>query len=97
MMRTRLRHFMFKMGSQPEKSWRQFVTGLFIFAGGAGCIIIGQKDDMHLLQIPGLILLGVGVFIGAKGYLGIFANRFSQVLNRATSFEYKDDKNTPPD
>lgn len=84
------------MGSQPDKSWRQFIVGLVIFASGVGLILLGTQNQKHLLQLPGIALLGCGAFFAGKGYLGIFANRFSQVLNQATPFDSQDDKNNHP-
>jgi hypothetical protein len=92
-MRTQIRHFMFKMGSQPDKSWRHFIVGLIIFAAGAGLIILGSQAAKHLFQLPGLLLLLVGGYFAVKGYIGIFANRFSQVLNRGADFEPEENKN----
>lgn len=92
-MRTKFKNFMFKMGSQLEKSWQQFILGLTIFAAGVGLILLGTQSQKHLLQLPGIALLGCGAFFAGKGYLGIFANRFSQVLNQAASFDSQDDKN----
>jgi hypothetical protein len=38
----------------------------------------------------------VGLLIAAKGYLGIFANRFSQTLNQLAANAAKDKRNSRP-
>ncbi len=73
------------MGSQPHKSWQHFKLGLVLFAGGAGLILYGAQAT-PLLQLPGLILMLPGIFFAAKGYLGIFANRFAQTLKASERF-----------
>lgn len=75
------KELLFKLGSDPHKSWATFQKGLIIFAFGAMLIFAGNAWWMWL-QIPAVIMLIVGLLIAAKGYLGIFANRFSHTLNQ---------------
>ncbi len=44
-----------------------------------------------LFQLIGLVILAVALFFAGWGYLGIFANRFAQVLERSSP------KNHDPD
>ncbi|MFA3790961.1 hypothetical protein AB6T38_07570 [Aliiglaciecola sp. SL4] len=91
-----LKNWLYKMGSDPHKSWADFKIGLTIFIAGVIAIFAGLKLWIWL-QIPGVLMLALGLIFAAKGYLGIFANRFSQTLNR---FEQANDKakgNNPKD
>lgn len=93
--RAQLRNRIFRLGSEPQKSWGQFRLGLVVFAAGAAFILFGPA--LHVwLQIPGLILVAVGFIWAGKGYLGIFANRFAQSLNRVAEMSWQDKQNIPP-
>ena len=76
-----LKNLIYKLGQNPTKSWAEFKLGLFVFAIGTVLIFAGARYWMWF-QLPGALLLAVGFFIAGKGYLGIFANRFAQTLNR---------------
>lgn len=76
-----LKQWLFKLGSNPAKSWADFKIGLIVFCIGVALILLGASYWV-LLQIPGLLILATGFIFAAKGYLGIFANRFSQTLSQ---------------
>jgi hypothetical protein len=76
-----LRNLVYRLGSNPRKSWSTFKLGLVIFTLGAISILLGAQFT-YLFQIPGFILLPVGIFFSAKGYVGIFANRFAKTFER---------------
>ncbi|GAB2688058.1 hypothetical protein GCM10027170_19260 [Aliiglaciecola aliphaticivorans] len=90
------KNWLYKMGSNPHKSWADFKIGLAIFMAGVISIFAGLKLWIWL-QIPGVLMLALGLFFAAKGYLGIFANRFSQTLNRFEQASGKAKGNTPKD
>ncbi len=71
--------YIYHLGSTPKLSLKRFSTGLILFAISAGLIIYGYSHN-PLFQLPGLALLPVALFFAIYGYLGIFANRFSQTL-----------------
>lgn len=75
-----LKELLFRLGDNPQKSWANFKVGLGIFVVGSIFILAGSKFS-YWLQIPGLVCLLIGGLLAAKGYLGIFANRFSRTLN----------------
>lgn len=79
-----LKNLIFKLGSDPHKSWSDFRLGLGIFVVGVALLYVGAVYWIWL-QIPGIAILALGFAIAAKGYLGIFANRFAQTLNRLNS------------
>jgi thiol:disulfide interchange protein len=89
------RDILFRLGSDPHKSWSIFQKGLFVFVLGVCFTLAGAKWWIWL-QIPGVVLLAVGLLIAAKGYLGIFANRFSQTLNQLAANAAKDKRNSRP-
>ncbi|WP_416306837.1 hypothetical protein [Neptunicella sp. SCSIO 80796] len=84
-----IRNLVYRAGANPRKSWRLFIIGLGIFALGVLFILFGAQQ-YYLLQIPGLVLLLTGFLIAAWGYFGIFANRFSQLLNRVKPPSFED-------
>ncbi|SFD21811.1 hypothetical protein [Pseudoalteromonas denitrificans] len=69
----------YRLGSTPKLSLKRFFIGMILFAISAALIIYGYLYEA-LFQIPGLVLLPIALFFALYGYLGIFANRFSQVL-----------------
>lgn len=91
-----LKHWFYKMGSDPAKSWADFKIGLVIFCLGVVCILLGAKYWV-LLQVPGLLILAGGFLFAAKGYLGIFANRFSQTISQLGAAGEKDRNNNHQD
>ncbi|MDP5213248.1 hypothetical protein ORJ66_09370 [Pseudoalteromonas tunicata] len=75
-----LKQLIYRLGSAPKLSLNRFLTGLALFAISAAFIISGYLYH-HLLQIPGLIILPFALFFAIYGYLGLFANRFAQVIS----------------
>lgn len=72
---------MYRLGSQPLVSWRRFLQGLATFCIGLVLILLDGLPPW--LAYLGMAVMGIGFIVAARGYVGIFANRFSQVLNRA--------------
>ncbi|MDN4502987.1 hypothetical protein QX776_11290 [Alteromonadaceae bacterium BrNp21-10] len=77
-----LRRIIFHLGGNPHRSWRYFIVGALLFSLGI-YILLYLNSSLLWLQYLGLGLLGSGLIVAIKGYVGIFANRFAQVLNRA--------------
>ncbi|WP_249364559.1 hypothetical protein [Pseudoalteromonas rubra] len=75
---------MYRLGSHPKRSLRFFLSGLALFALSMMLIALGYFFQPWL-QIPGVIILLPALSIAGYGYLGIFANRFSQVLSARES------------
>ena len=73
-----------KLGQDPQRSLSLFLRGLGLFVLSVLCIGLGYFYH-HLWQIPGLILLVIACLIAAWGYLGIFANRWLNILSRNKS------------
>lgn len=90
------KHLIYKLGSDPHKNWSNFKLGLMLFALGALLILTGAKSWMYF-QIPGIVLLAIGLLISLRAWLGLLANRFSQTLNRLAVAADKDSKNSSPD
>ncbi|MEO2267754.1 hypothetical protein [Pseudoalteromonas pernae] len=76
---TKFKSLVYRLGSEPKLSLKRFFTGLGLFAI-AVALILGGYAYQPWLQIPGLAVLAVALFFAAWGYLGIFANRFAQVI-----------------
>lgn len=91
-----LKKHIYRLGSQPQRSWSRFKLGLLLFVPAASLILAGSQYWIWL-QIPGLLLLPVALFYAAYGYIGIFANRFAQTLNRANPDVFADTQNNRRD
>jgi hypothetical protein len=78
-----------RLANDPNKSWDRFKLGLGIFCVGAILILIGAKY-LFWLQIPGLILIAVGLVPAIYGYLGILAHRMTAGFKRPPSSFDKD-------
>ena len=90
MWRQRLRQHIYRLGSQPQRSVRLFFSGLGLFAlGVAGFWAYWQ--GFGWLRWPAWLLLISGFILAGRGYIGIFANRFSQVLRHSEKAQ------TPPE
>ncbi|MCY7295637.1 hypothetical protein [Alteromonas sp. a30] len=76
MMREQLQ----KLATTPEKSWKRFKLGVVLFAFSVGLIIAGAQLN-HLLQIPGLLMLGAALLFSGWGYLGILSSRLLDLQN----------------
>lgn len=82
-----------RLANNPNKSWARFKLGLGIFCMGAVLILIGAKGDAKYwfwLQVPGLILIAVGLVPAIIGYLGILAHRMTAGFKRPPSSFDKD-------
>jgi len=73
--------FLVKLGQDPKRSLTIFLRGLGLFVIGLMFIAIGYFYH-HIWQIIGLIILAFSCVIAAWGYLGIFANRWFNILKR---------------
>jgi len=70
-----------KLGQDPKRSLSIFLRGLGLFILGLFFIVIGYYNH-HLWQVVGLIVITFACIIAAWGYLGIFANRWFNILNK---------------
>lgn len=70
-----------KLGQDPKRSLSIFLSGLGLFIIGLAFIAIGYFFH-HIWQIIGLFILAIACTIAAWGYLGIFANRWFNILNQ---------------
>ncbi|MDX2368867.1 MAG: hypothetical protein QNK36_10745 [Colwellia sp.] len=70
-----------KLGQDPKRSLSIFLTGLGLFAIGLVFIAIGYFYH-HIWQMLGVLILVFSCVIAAWGYLGIFANRWFNILNK---------------
>lgn len=84
-----------KLGRDPKRSLLIFLTGLGLFSLGLLFIAIGYFNH-HLWQVVGLILTAVACIIAAWGYLGVFANRWFNILNKRKLNKRKPSDNKPP-
>ncbi|OUL59827.1 hypothetical protein B1199_05835 [Pseudoalteromonas ulvae] len=71
---------MYRLGNTPKLSLKRFLIGLCLFVFSAGFIMYGYFEE-PLYQLAGLILLAPALFFAIYGYIGLFANRFSQVIS----------------
>ena len=76
----RFKYCIYRLGSTPKLSLKRFLIGLCLFVLSAGFIIYGYFEE-PLYQLAGLILLAPALFFAIYGYIGLFANRFSQVIS----------------
>ena len=76
-----LKNLLNRLGADPHKSWTRFKTGLMLFIAGSILLFLGARF-LIWLQIPAVILMAIGFIIAARGYIGIFANRFARTLNQ---------------
>ena len=79
--RERLKHLSYRLGANPKRSLRIFLIGLALFAFGTWLIYQGYLGN-HLWQVPGISLILIGICFSIYGYIGIFANRWSQFMDR---------------
>lgn len=85
-----LKPLIYRLGSNPKLSLKRFFRGLALFVLAVIFIAVGYYNH-YSLQVIGLVILVPALFFAFWGYAGIFANRFSQVLNNIAS------KNNDPD
>lgn len=74
-----MKQLIFKLGSNVERSARWFFFGLALGIVSAMLIYYGYYDH-HYYQIAGLILLLPALPCLIYGYIGILANRVSQII-----------------
>ncbi len=70
-----------KIGQNPQYSLTLFLRGLGLFVIGLLFVALGYFYH-HLWQIVGIITLALACLLAAWGYLGIFANRWLNILYR---------------
>ncbi len=70
-----------KLGQNPKRSLSIFLSGLGLFSVGLLFIAIGYFYH-HIWQMLGLFILALSCVIAIWGYLGIFANRWFNIINR---------------
>ncbi|MFQ3208875.1 MAG: hypothetical protein ACI9U5_000935 [Colwellia sp.] len=70
-----------KIGQNPQYSLTLFLRGLGLFVIGLTFVTLGYFYH-HLWQIIGIITLVLACLLSACGYLGIFANRWLNILYR---------------
>jgi len=73
-----------KLGQDPTRSLMIFLRGLGLFVLGLMLIALGYFYH-HVWQIIGLFVLAFACVIAAWGYIGIFANRWFNILNKHSS------------
>lgn len=73
------KHVIYRLGQHPKLSLKRFFIGLGLFILSLSAIAYGYYQQPWV-QLIGLMLLIPALFFAAWGYLGIFANRFSQVI-----------------
>lgn len=69
-----------KLGQDPKRSLSIFLVGLGLFVIGLIFIAIGYFYH-HIWQILGIFILACACLTAVWGYLGIFANRWFNILN----------------
>jgi hypothetical protein len=75
------REWIYRLGSEPKQSIKRFFIGLAVFLVGAvGFAVEHSLGDWSKALF--LCFLMPGFILACWGWLGIFANRFAQVLNR---------------
>lgn len=70
-----------KLGQNPQRSLTLFLRGLGLFVIGLFFVGLGYFYH-HSWQVIGIITLGIACLLAAWGYLGIFANRWLNILYR---------------
>lgn len=73
-----------RLGQDPKRSLSIFLRGLGLFCLGLAFIAIGYYHH-HVWQMFGMLIIAIACIIAAWGYLGIFANRWFNILNRQKS------------
>ena len=76
-----------KLGQDPRRSLLLFLRGLGLFVIGLVFVALGYFYH-HLWQVLGIIIVAISCLLAAWGYLGIFSNRWLNILYR-TKQPYK--------
>jgi cytochrome b len=74
-----LKSVIYKLGQNPKLSLKRFFIGLGLFVLSLIAIAYGYYRHAWV-QLIGLGLLVPALCFALWGYIGIFANRFSQVI-----------------
>jgi len=77
-----------KLGQDPQRSLQLFMRGLGFFVIGVILIAIGYYTH-HYWQITGLLFLAIGILFSIYGYIGIFANRLLNIIERRSNKTYR--------
>ncbi len=73
-----------KLGQNPQRSLTIFLRGLSLFVLSLVFIGLGYFYH-HLWQVVGLAFLACACLTATWGYVGIFSNRWFNILNRHKS------------
>ncbi|WP_080760063.1 hypothetical protein [Pseudoalteromonas luteoviolacea] len=76
--------YIYRLGSNPKRSLKRFFTGIGLFVIAMGLFALSHYHDPSW-RYAGLAVLFPALGIAGYGYLGIFANRFSQVISARRS------------
>ncbi len=68
-----------KLGQNPQGSLQLFLSGLGLFVVALVFMTLGYFYH-HLWQVVGIIILVIACFLSCWGYLGLFANRWLNIL-----------------
>lgn len=71
-----------KLGRDPQRSLTLFLWGLGLFVIGLCFVALGYYHH-YLWQIIGIALVGIAIILSSWGYIGIFANRWLNIIYRA--------------
>jgi len=74
-----MKQLIFKLGSNVKRSLRFFIVGLVLGVISAALIYHGYYHQ-HYYQIVGLVILVPAVICLFYGYIGLLANRISQII-----------------
>ncbi len=77
-----------KLGQDPQRSLQLFIRGLGFFIIGVILIFIGYYTH-HYWQIIGLLFLAIGILFSIYGYIGMFANRLLNIVERRSNKTYR--------
>jgi putative effector of murein hydrolase LrgA (UPF0299 family) len=70
-----------KLGQHPKNSLKLFLRGIGLFFVSILLIVLGYFYN-HLWQVAGIVVLVIACVISAWGYVGMFANRWLNILYR---------------
>ena len=70
-----------KLGQNPQASLTLFLRGLGLFCFALALITLGYFHH-HLWQVVGIVVLIIACCLSAWGYIGMFANRWLNILYR---------------
>ncbi|NOU52770.1 hypothetical protein HG263_19875 [Pseudoalteromonas sp. JBTF-M23] len=85
-----LKQLIYRLGQQPKLSLKRFLIGLGLFIAAVSAIGYGYYQH-PMAQLFGLVLLVPAVFFALWGYIGIFANRFAQIIVTMSPDDKADD------